>query len=147
MPRIMSTAASAPRSVAVAKRPATTFSRSLSWKPTVSDRGITLTFGSGASVDLLDEEAGWLRDELDRCSLVVRLVTRQQAAGTRPVHETEHARTCAITADIRKPSEFQADRARECPAVSAVTAQNLHGKEAVPGSSPGEGLKPRKAGF
>jgi hypothetical protein len=32
----------------------------------VSEHGITLTFASGAQVDLLDEEAEWLRDELVR---------------------------------------------------------------------------------
>ena len=30
----------------------------------MTERGITLTFASGARVDLLDEEAAWLRDEL-----------------------------------------------------------------------------------
>ena len=48
MPLTTSTAASAPRSVAAAKRPATTFSRQSSWRPTVTERGITLTFASGA---------------------------------------------------------------------------------------------------
>jgi hypothetical protein len=33
----------------------------------VAERGITLTFASGALVDLLDEEASWLRNELVRC--------------------------------------------------------------------------------
>ena len=32
----------------------------------MSERGITLTFASGARVDLLDDEAAWLRDELVR---------------------------------------------------------------------------------
>ncbi len=32
----------------------------------MSERGITLTFASGAQVDLLDEEADWLRDKLFR---------------------------------------------------------------------------------
>lgn len=32
----------------------------------MTERGITLTFASGARVDLLDEEAAWLRDELVR---------------------------------------------------------------------------------
>jgi hypothetical protein len=32
----------------------------------VTERGITLTFATGALVDLLDEEAAWLRDELVR---------------------------------------------------------------------------------
>ena len=66
MPPTTSTAASAPKSVAAARRPAMTLSRSLSCRPTVSERGITLTFASGAQVDLLDEEADWLRDELVR---------------------------------------------------------------------------------
>jgi hypothetical protein len=29
----------------------------------VTEAGITLTFASGARVDLFDEEAAWLRDE------------------------------------------------------------------------------------
>ena len=66
MPLTTSTAASARRSVAAAKRPATTFSRQSSWGPRVTERGITLTFPSGARVDLLDEEAAWIRDELVR---------------------------------------------------------------------------------
>ena len=41
-----------------------TLSRSLSCRPTVSERGITLTFASGAQVDLLDKEAHWVRDEV-----------------------------------------------------------------------------------
>jgi hypothetical protein len=64
---------------------------------------------------------------------------RQRAAGTRRVHQPDHARACAGTTAIPRRRDLQEKRDRECPVVPASTAPNLHGKEGVDGSSPSEG--------
>jgi hypothetical protein len=73
-------------------------------------------------------------------SRVVHLPNRQRTSGTRRVRQLEHVRARAYTLGTPQSANLQAKRDRHCPAVSASTAPNIHGKEGVDGSSPSEGL-------
>src|SRR6266542_4427754 len=71
--------------------------------------------------------------------MVVCLLNGEHAAGTRRVHQLEHARARADTRTRRAGPICRKNviaRARPCPPVPPL---NLHGKEGVDGSSPSEG--------
>lgn len=62
-------------------------------------------------------------------SLAICLISRQQSAGTRRVHQVGHPRARAGPSEHFQGDDLQEKRSRACPAVDACTAANLHGKE------------------
>jgi hypothetical protein len=70
---------------------------------------------------------------------VACFVKRQRLAGTRRVHETEHARASAITTRVRNAWICRNNVSTHARACTPVPPLDLHGKEGVNGSSPSEG--------
>jgi hypothetical protein len=86
----------------------------------VAERGITLTFTSGAQVVLLEEEATWLRDELlrgefkspkrDAGIVVDRALTAHQGNAELPPADMTPANVVELTWALRGMLERDSDR-------------------------------------
>jgi hypothetical protein len=74
-------------------------------------------------------------------SAVVCSENRQRVAGTRRVRQPERVRSPAGTGDTPECSICRTNVIADDWACTPLPRQNFHGKEGVPGSSPGEGLK------